>query len=141
MGTACHRRAKMGAMRLIIRTVVTATALWVVTLLPLDANVKGGDDGFWSRVLVFLAVGLIVVGVNTLVKPLVKILTLPVQILTLGLFTLIINWAMLWLAAWITTKWDFAVLQIGGFWKTLLAALVVSVVTLILGGMTGVKPK
>jgi putative membrane protein len=118
------------------RLVVTTFALWVVTKIGLDVEVYGGNGSWWGRILTFLGVGLILVLVNLLVKPIVKILTLPVRLLTLGLFSLVINWAMLALTAWISKSLDFATLTVGGFWKTLLAALVVAVITVMLGGNT-----
>lgn len=124
----------MTVMRLLWRLSVTAFAIWVTTKLALDVVVHGGNGKWWGQVLTYLGVAAIVVLVNALVKPLVKIVTLPIRILTLGLFSLVINWAMLVLASWLSTKLDFATLEIGGFWKTLLAALVISVIVLFLGG-------
>jgi putative membrane protein len=122
------------------RISATAIAIWVATILPLDVVVHGGNGSWWGRLLTFLVVGLVVVLVNSLIKPIVKLLTLPVRLLTLGLFSLVINWAMLVLAAWISSTFDFATLEVGGFWKTLLAALVISVVTALLGGSRVKKP-
>lgn len=126
-------------MRFLWRLVVTAFAIWVTTKCSLEVVVHGGNGSWWGRVLTFLGVALILVVVNAIVKPLVKVVTIPVRILTLGLFSLIINWAMLALASWLSGKLDWATLEVGGFWKTLLAALIISVITMILGG--GSKPK
>lgn len=117
-------------MRFLIKTACTAFALWIVTLLPLDVAVTGDQTG-WSRVLVFLAVGAVIAGLNAVVKPILKVLSIPVLILTLGLFSLIITWFILWLAAWITSSFSFASLTIGGFWKSLLAALIIAIITAI----------
>jgi putative membrane protein len=116
------------------RIFVNAFAVWIATLFPLDVVVHGGNGSWWGRLLTFLCVALILVLVNALVKPVVKLVTLPVRLLTLGLFALVINWAMLVLTSWISGKLDFATLDVGGFWKTLLAALIISVITLLLGG-------
>ena len=117
-------------MRLLARFIATTTALWVVTLLPLDVVVSGGDsNSATSRLIVFLGIGAVLTLVNLIVRPIVSFLTIPVQFLTLGLFSLVISWAMLWLSAWITSRLDFGTLAIGGFWKSLLAALVIAVVT------------
>ena len=120
-------------MYFLFRAAVTALAVWFVTLLPLDVVVTGGNDTWWSRALVFLGIGAILVAVNWIVKPLVKLVTLPIRILTLGLFALVINWAMLTLTAWITSHVSFGRLDVGGFWKTLLAALVIAIITVLLG--------
>jgi putative membrane protein len=124
----------MAAMRFLWRIGVTAVAIWVTTKLALDIEVEGGNGTWWGRALTFLGVALILVTINAIVKPLVKALTAPIRILTLGLFSLVINWAMLVLASWLSEKLDFATLKVGDFWKTLLAALVISVIVMILGG-------
>lgn len=129
----------MADMRIVWRLAVTALAVWIVTKLGLDVDVYGGNGSWWGRALTFLGVAVILVIVNILVKPLVRVVTLPIRLLTLGLFSLIINWAMLVLASWLSTKTDFATLEVGGFWKTLLAAFVIAVITTILGGSTGHK--
>ena len=118
----------------LFRAVITAIAVWVVTLVEsLDVVVTGGNDTWWSRALVFLGIGAILVAVNMIVKPIVNLVTLPVRILTLGLFALVINWAMLTLTAWLTSHVSFGTLEVGGFWKTLLAAFLISIITVLLG--------
>lgn len=126
-------------MRILWRLAVTALAIWIVTKLGLDVDVYGGNGSWWGRALTFFGVAVILVVVNALVKPLVRVVTLPIRLLTLGLFSLVINWAMLVLASWISTKTDFATLEIGGFWKTLLAALVIAIIATVLGGSGGRK--
>jgi len=117
-------------MRFVLKSAIAAVAVWIAALLPLDVNVTGGEDGvWWHRVLVYLAIGALLVLLNAILKPLIKVLTLPVQILTLGLFSFVIAWFMLWLTSWITDKIDFATLTVGGFWKTLFAAVVIAIVT------------
>jgi putative membrane protein len=117
----------------LFRSVITAVAVWIVTLLNLDVVVTGGNDTWWSRALVYLGVGAVLVAVNMIVKPIVNLLTLPVRILTLGLFALVINWAMLELTAWLTSHLPIGTLELGGFWKTLLAAFLIAIISVILG--------
>lgn len=121
-------------MRFLLRVAITALAVWLVTLLPLEVVVEGGDGEWWQRAGVFLLVGLVIVLLNAIIKPIVNALTLPLRILTLGLFGLIVAWFMLWLAAWFTSTSlvPWGTLSIGGFWRTLLAALVIAIVTAIL---------
>jgi putative membrane protein len=131
MPAACHN----DRMRFLLKVAITALAVWLVTLLPLDVVVQGGDgDEWWQRPSVFLLVGLVIVLLNMVVKPIVNALTLPLRILTLGLFGLIVAWFMLWLTAWITSTSvvPWGTLEIGGFWRTLLAAVVIAIVTAIL---------
>lgn len=122
-------------MRFLVKAAIAAVAVWVVTNLGLDVTVTGGDNGeWWGRPLVFLLVGALLVALNQLLKPAIKVLTLPVRILTLGLFGFVITWFILWLASWITARDFFSVatLEVGGFWKTLFAAIVVAIVIAIL---------
>lgn len=130
-------------MRFVLKSAIAAVAVWVATELPLDVAVTGGESGdWWHRPLVFLIVGVVLVLLNAILKPLIKVLTLPVQILTLGLFSFVIAWFILWLTSWITDKLDFATLTVGGFWKTLLAAIVIAIVTGVLEAIVpGAKKK
>ncbi|MBC7298465.1 MAG: phage holin family protein [Demequina sp.] len=130
-------------MRFVIKSAIAAVAVWIVSELPFDVVVTGGENGdWWHRPAVFLVIGVLLVMLNAVLKPLIKVLTLPVQILTLGLFSFVIAWFMLWLTAWITDKLDFATLTVGGFWKTLFAAVVIALVTGILEAIIpGAKKK
>ncbi len=119
-------------MRFVLVSAITAVAVWLVTLLPLDVQVEGGDGGTWARIGVFLLVGAVMAAANLLIKPIVDVLSLPIKILTLGLFALVTAWFMLWLTAWLTTLVPWAELTIGAFWETLLAALLISLITAIL---------
>lgn len=78
------------------------------------------DGGFWSYAWVAAILGLL----NAVVRPLIVILTLPLTILTLGLFILIVNAITLALTDWLT-----AAIDIDGFGVTILAALVISIVS------------
>ena len=60
-------------------------------------------------------------------------------VLTLGLFTLVINALMLWLASWITVEWLGLDFHVDGFWNALLGAVIVSVVSLIMSALVGGK--
>lgn len=119
-------------MRFVLVSAITAVAVWIVTFLPFDVVVDGGDTGTWARIGVFLLIGAVMAAANAFIRPVVDLLALPVKILTLGLFSLVVGWFMLWLTAWLTTLVPWAELQIGGFWDTLWAALVISVVTWLL---------
>ena len=89
--------------RLIIALLINAAALWVADVLFDSVHISG----FWSYFLAALVLGI----ANWIIKPILAILTLPLIIITLGLFLLVINIAMLALAEWIAP--DFS---ITGFW-------------------------
>jgi putative membrane protein len=124
-------------MKFLLNTIAVAIAVWIATLLPLDLAVTGGESEWWLRILAFLALGAVIVLLNMIVKPILNVLALPITILTLGLFALVINWFILWLTAWISEQVDFVNLSIGGFWQTLLAALVISIASAITGAVLG----
>jgi putative membrane protein len=126
----------MLAMRFLTTSVITAVAVWFTSIIPFfHIAVEGGTGAWWKRALVFLLVGAIMAALNGIVKPIVDALTLPIRILTLGLFSLVIGWFILWLSAWITDKLPWATLTIGGFWPTLWAALVIAIAVGILSAI------
>lgn len=127
-------------MRLILSTAISAVAIWFATLILGGFNVVGGDDETWKRLAVFAGLGLILGILNTLIKPVLLILSLPVLILTLGLFLVVINAAILWLVSWITSGLDWGLL-INNFGTALLAALIISLATFALNIMTLGKAK
>jgi putative membrane protein len=115
-----------------VRVLVNAIAIWVATLLLDGVDVAGGDSTS-SRVLTYLFVGLLFGIVNAIVKPVVKLLAFPLYILTLGLFTFVVNALMLELTAWISSHTRLT-LTVDEFWPTaVLAALIVTVVSMLLG--------
>jgi putative membrane protein len=107
-------------MRLILKLLINAAALWAAGELVSGIHL---DGDFWTILLVALVFGL----VNTFIKPVLKILSFPVIILTIGLFTLVINAAMLGLTAAVTDA-----LSIDDFWSALIGAIVISVVSAVL---------
>src|SRR5512140_371333 len=110
-------------MRFLVRILVNAVALWAATLVPGISN----RGSLVSLLLVALVFGV----VNALIRPVLSLLSCPLIILTLGLFTLILNAFMLQLTAWIGGKFgiDF---HVQGFVAAFLGAIVVSVVSTVL---------
>jgi len=106
---------------LIIRLFVNAVALWVAARLVAGIHLT---EEFWPLILVAAVFGLI----NALIKPVFLLLSLPFVILTLGLFTLIINALMLWLTAALTGA---DILRVEGFLAALLGGILISVVSFV----------
>lgn len=120
-------------MRLVIRIVVNAFAIWVVTLIPLGVSIIPFAPGeTLQRVLSLLAVAAIFAVINTIVGTVVKVLTFPLYILTLGLFSLVVNGFLLWLTAWITQLWSWG-LRVEDFWWGVVAALIITLINWIFG--------
>ena len=108
----------------LLRAAISALGLWVASeiLSGLSFETPGK-----------LLVAAIVLGVvNALVRPIAFILTLPITVLTLGLFLLVINAGMVALVAWIVPGF-----QIAGFWTAIGAALIVSLVSWAASSMIG----
>nr|WP_201470662.1 phage holin family protein [Microbacterium hydrocarbonoxydans] len=121
-------------MRFIIRVVVNAFALWVVTLIPaLQVQIRAFAPGETLQlVLTLLAVAAIFALVNTIIGTVVKIVAFPLYILTLGLIGFVINGFLLWLTAWITSGFGWG-LTVGSFWWGVLAALIISLINGVFG--------
>lgn len=123
-------------MRFLIRVVVNAFAIWVVTLIPLlQVSVRPFAPGETLQVaLTLLAVGAIFALVNTIVGTVIKIVAIPLYILTLGLIGFVINGFLLWLTAWITSGFGWG-LSVGDFWWGVVAAIVISIINAIFGAV------
>ncbi|GEA86961.1 phage holin family protein [Cellulomonas cellasea] len=117
-------------MGFVLRVLINGVAIWLATLVLSGLTVVGGDSTA-ERAGIVLLVALIFGIVNAVVKPLVAFLSFPLYILTLGLFTLVVNALMLMLTAWITERADWG-LRIDDFWTALIGALVIAVVSFVL---------
>ncbi len=117
---------------LIIRLLATAVALAVASWIVSGITLEGATTG--RRIVTLLIVAAIFGIVNAVVKPIVKLLSLPFIILTLGLLIFVINAAMLLLTSWITGKLDVQ-FHVDGFWAALLGSLVITVVGMLLNAV------
>ncbi len=121
-------------MGFLIRVVVNAFAIWIVTLIPaLQVSVIAFPPGETLQlVLTLLLVAAIFALVNTIIGTAIKVLAFPLYILTLGLIGLIINAFLLWLTAWLTGFWDWG-LRVEDFWWGVVAAIVISLINWVFG--------
>ncbi|MEX0785812.1 MAG: phage holin family protein [Dehalococcoidia bacterium] len=122
------RQSEPRLLALAVRLGVNAAALWLAS-----EWVRGFDIDGWQSVV---AAAAIFAAVNAVIKPVAELLGLPITCLTMGLFALVINTAMLALTAWIAGQLDFNV-DIDGFIAAFLAALLVSVVSALLSTFVG----
>jgi len=111
-------------MRMLLHWLANALALFALPYIFTTITV----DSFVTALIVALVLALI----NTLIRPLLVLLTLPVTIVTLGLFIFVINALMLMLTGRIARAFDLA-FRVDGFGAALLGALVIAVVSFILG--------
>jgi putative membrane protein len=107
-------------MGLLVSWLVIAAAVVVAAWIVPGVDVEGG---FWSILLVAAVLGL----VNLILGTILRVLTFPIMVLTLGLFSIVVNMIVLWVTTLLTDR-----LEIDGFWAYFLAALVIAVVTALL---------
>lgn len=108
----------------LLRVVINAIALLIVAYFMPGVHVTGPVGA--------LEAALVLGVVNAILRPILIILTLPVQILTLGLFTLIVNGFLFW---WVA-HWNVG-LSVDGFWTSVLASIVLTVISMILSWVLG----
>lgn len=101
--------------------------------LTADTGIPETGESIVALLLVSVVFGLI----NAVVRPIVSLLSLPITCLTLGLFTLVINAAMLSLTVWITSFLPVHVVIDSFFWTTILAALIIAVISTVVNRLLG----
>ncbi|WP_246836284.1 phage holin family protein [Nesterenkonia sp. NBAIMH1] len=113
---------------------LNALAVWAATLVP-GIWVSGWSQDPLMVVLAYLVVGAVFGVINAVIKPVLSLLALPITCLTLGLFAIVINAAMLMLTGWLVTEFIPGVeFVIDGFlWAGVLGAIVVALVSALLG--------
>ena len=113
-------------MKLIIRWAISALSLFVAAWFVPGIRVDGGGWVVYAVMAVILGL------VNAFVRPLLKLLTCPLILLTLGLFTLVINALTLLLSAWVANTVFQVGFYVDGFWPAFWGALIVSIVSVVL---------
>ncbi|CRK52592.1 conserved membrane hypothetical protein [Rhodococcus sp. RD6.2] len=116
-------------MSFLLRLVINAIAIWLASEWVTGIDIATKDNV--NPVVVILFIALVFTVVNAFVKPIVQLLSLPLLILTLGLFTLVINALMLLLTAWITESTGLGI-SVDGFWTAVWGALIISLVNIVL---------
>ena len=125
-------------MTFLLRVIVNAVAIWAAAaLLPgmaitSDDTVLTGLGTTASGVVSYLVIGLIFGLVNAIIRPLIELIALPITCLTLGLFTIVINAAMVSLTSWVSQFTPIR-LEIDSFlWTAVLASIIIAIVSLVL---------
>ena len=117
-------RCPGGAMNFVLNLLINACALWAAAKVISGINYSGP---WYGLLLVALVFGVL----NAFVRPVLKFLSLPFVILTLGLFIFVLNAFMLWLTSAASRALDLG-FAVAGFWPALWGALVISLVNMIL---------
>jgi putative membrane protein len=121
----------------IIQLLINAGALYVAILLVPGLEFSFEPEGAWLK---FLLVAFIFGLVNTFVRPVLRILTFPITMMTLGIFLIVINALMLLLTGMISAELDLG-LTVDGFLAALLGAIVVAIVGFALSMVIGTTRK
>jgi putative membrane protein len=126
-------------MRFVVWLLTNAAGVAVAAWLLDGISFTGPDSGqaeLEEKILPLLLVALILGAVTAVVKPILTLLSLPLVILTIGLFLLVINAAMLLLTGWIAEQADIG-FTVDGFWAALLGSVVITVVTWAVDNLIG----
>lgn len=117
-------------MSFIVKVLVNGVALWVASLLIDGINFGGSNTT--ARVLTIGGVALVFGVLNAILRPVLMVFSIPLLVLTLGLFTFIVNAIMLSITSWLSGKLglDFTVTHF--FWAAVLGALIITIVSTIL---------
>lgn len=119
-------------MKFIARWIVTALAVGAAVWLVPGVAVIGMET--WAAVALF---GLVLALVNMSVKPILQVISLPVTVLTLGVFYLVVNTLMLYLAQWLANGILGLNFYIADFGSAFVASIVISVVSALLNAIVG----
>jgi len=115
--------------KLLIRWLIAALALFLAAwIVP---GIKVAPNAWWVYAVMAVILGL----VNALIRPLLKLLSCGLIILTLGLFTLVINALTLWLSSSIAVRWFHVDFYVHGFWAAFWGALIVSIATVVMSAL------
>lgn len=106
----------------------TAASLWVAVWL-IDGFEFSGE--WWQFLIVAAIMGL----ANAIVKPILRLFSLPLILLTLGLFLIVVNALVLWIVVWLSDVFELGLTSDGFFWSTFLASIVISIVGWIIGAL------
>jgi putative membrane protein len=109
---------------LVIRWLVSAVALYLTSLIVRGIEIQG----FVPLLFAAVTIGIL----NAVVRPIILLLTLPLNLLTLGLFTLVVNAFMLWMASRVVIGFE-----VHGFWAALGGWLVMSLFTFLINLLIG----
>lgn len=123
-------------MRLVLNIIINAVALWLTTLIVSGGtDVTAYEDTTLALVLTYLLLGAIWGVVNGVIGGIIRVGGFCLYVVTLGLIALVVNGFLFWLVSWISSLIGFG-LQVDNFWWAMLAALVMSILTAILGALT-----
>ena len=114
----------------LIRFLISILALWLTGIIARSIHLKIQVDSFWAAFSAVILLGFI----NAVIAPILRLLTLPLSCMTLGLFGFVINALLFWLVSALVPGF-----QVGGFLAALFGSVVMGVLTAILYTLTGTR--
>lgn len=114
-------------MKLIVRWIITSIAVAIAAWLIPGIRIEG-SSGWWAVAIMAIALGLM----NAILRPILTLLSCGFIIVTLGLFTIVINGLTFWAGSWVAVNWFNVGFYVDGLWPAILGSIVVSVVSLLL---------
>ncbi|NPC97128.1 phage holin family protein [Nocardioides sp. zg-DK7169] len=121
---------------LVTNVLAVAAAAWLINGISFAGPTSGRAE-LEDKLLPVIGVALILGVITSFVKPVLQLLSFPLIILTLGIFLLVINAALLMLTGWVAHHFDLG-FEVDGFWPAVGGAIVITVVTWIVDGLIGV---
>ncbi|MDR2721689.1 MAG: phage holin family protein [Coriobacteriaceae bacterium] len=120
-------------MKVFLRWVAAVVAVVVAIVVVPGIQILGGLEN-WGAIAGF---ALILALVNMIIKPILKLVSFPITVLTLGLFLLVLNACLLYLSAWIANTFFGMGFTIDNFGSALLAGIIISIVVSVVNTLTG----
>jgi putative membrane protein len=107
-------------MHWLLRFIITAVALWAIAMYVPGFRMEGWGDAIIAAIIFGI--------VNTLIGPILKIISLPFTIITLGLFSIVVNWALFALTVWISPGFHATGVPWPAWESTLVGAIIMMIV-------------
>jgi putative membrane protein len=129
----------MDVAKLIVKWLITAIAVAVaIWIVPGIGVVGASSTDITVSIMIFAA---LLALLNAFIRPILQVISLPITIITLGIFALVVNTSMLYLASWLGSNLFGSSVHVEDFLGALLASVIISVVSAILNALTGVNDK
>ena len=125
----------------LVKTVINAVALWIAAVMVQGINLAEDQSSVAERIFTIIVVALVFGIVNALLKPLAKTLAFPFIVLTLGLFTIVINAFMLQVTDWLAAPLGLSFSVNHFFWDAILGAIIISIVSMVLNFVIPDEPR
>ncbi|MBS5826794.1 MULTISPECIES: phage holin family protein [Actinomycetaceae] len=122
-------------MSFLLLLLANMVGIWFASLI-IPGITLPSSEGAVQAILILAVIALVFTALNLVVRPLLKVLTFPIYILTFGLFSLVVNALIFMLTGWVTTQIGYG-MEVTGFWAALFGAVVTAIFSSIAGAILG----